>query len=222
MFWKRRKPANLNTKKTSLGQYFKNGSRVVLKTSELFWKIYCSKVLENFEKFRIKNVLKTPMVSHFWWVVKHSLIFTTFYTSIIFPYPVDLLRVLHIYNPQLGQQQLPISSPKPTYEMIDVFYCNSLWIWKGEYITVLLASTKGWWADDEVDEKEQRDHPLSTYAKFFEKLTFLTPWYAHVVSFSENFAHVLNGWSQPWKRTLKSNSWDLKDKYSHVSNQPFL
>ena len=25
-----------------------------------------------------------------------------------------------------------------------------------------------------------RDHPLSTYANFFEKLTFLTPWYAHV------------------------------------------
>ena len=24
------------------------------------------------------------------------------------------------------------------------------------------------------------DHPLSTYAKFSEKLTFLTPWYAHV------------------------------------------
>ena len=40
---------NLNTKKTSLGQYFKNGSRVVLKTSELFWKIYCSEGLENFE-----------------------------------------------------------------------------------------------------------------------------------------------------------------------------
>ena len=42
--------------------------------------------------------------------------------------------------------------------------------------------------------------------KFSEKLTFLTPWYAHVhtcayqgvrnVSFSENFAYVLNGWPQ--------------------------
>ena len=48
-----------------------------------------------------------------------------------------------------------------------------------------------------------RGHPLSTYIKFSEKLTFLTPWYAHVrcayqevksVSFSENFAYVLNGW----------------------------
>ena len=37
----------------------------------------------------------------------------------------------------------------------------------------------------------------------FEKLTFLTPWYAHIrvpfqgvrnVSFSKNFAYVLNGW----------------------------
>ena len=26
----------------------------------------------------------------------------------------------------------------------------------------------------------KRDHPLSTYAKFSEKLTFLTPWYVHV------------------------------------------
>ena len=25
-----------------------------------------------------------------------------------------------------------------------------------------------------------RGYPLSTYAKFSEKLTFLTPWYAHV------------------------------------------
>ena len=25
-----------------------------------------------------------------------------------------------------------------------------------------------------------RGHPLSTYAKFSEKLTFLTPWYAHI------------------------------------------
>ena len=50
-----------------------------------------------------------------------------------------------------------------------------------------------------------RDHSLSTYAKFPEKLTFLASWYAHVrtrayqglrnVSFSENFAYVLSGWS---------------------------
>ena len=48
-----------------------------------------------------------------------------------------------------------------------------------------------------------RGHPLSMYAKFSKKLPFLTPWYAHVrvrirgvrnVSFSENFAYVLNGW----------------------------
>ena len=41
-----------------------------------------------------------------------------------------------------------------------------------------------------------RGHRLSTYAKFSEKLTFLTPWYAEVknVNFSENFAYVLNEW----------------------------
>ena len=47
--------------------------------------------------------------------------------------------------------------------------------------------------------------PFSKYAKFSEKLTFLTPCFAHertcayqgvrIVSFSENFAYVLNGWS---------------------------
>ena len=45
-------------------------------------------------------------------------------------------------------------------------------------------------------------HSFNTYGKFSEKRTFLTPWYAHVctcayhgvknVSFSENFAYVLN------------------------------
>ena len=35
-------------------------------------------------------------------------------------------------------------------------------------------------------------HPFSTYSKFSEKLTFLT----RNVSFSENFACVLNGWPQ--------------------------
>ena len=48
------------------------------------------------------------------------------------------------------------------------------------------------------------DHWFSTYAKFSEKPTFLTPWYVHVhtcvyqgvrnVSFSENVAYVLNEW----------------------------
>ena len=48
-----------------------------------------------------------------------------------------------------------------------------------------------------------RGHPLSTYAKFSEKLTFLDPLirtrtYAYQgvrrFSFSENFAYVINGW----------------------------
>ena len=42
-----------------------------------------------------------------------------------------------------------------------------------------------------------RTHPFSTYAKFLEKLIFLTPRYAHVIfSFSENFGRVLNGLSR--------------------------
>ena len=48
-----------------------------------------------------------------------------------------------------------------------------------------------------------RGHPLSTFAKFSKKLTFLTPWYEGVrnVSFSVNFAYVLNGW--PLKQVIK-------------------
>ena len=35
-------------------------------------------------------------------------------------------------------------------------------------------------SDTHKIEIEIRGHPLSTYAKFSEKLTFLTPWHAHV------------------------------------------
>ena len=54
------------------------------------------------------------------------------------------------------------------------------------------------------------DHSFSTYAKFSEKQTFFTQWYAHVrvqgvknVSSSENFAYVLNEWS-PLKGCLQT------------------
>ena len=47
------------------------------------------------------------------------------------------------------------------------------------------------------------NHSFSTYANFSEKLTFFTPWCAHVCNanggkkcyFSEHFANVLNEWS---------------------------
>ena len=35
---------------------------------------------------------------------------------------------------------------------------------------------------------------FSTYSTFSEKLTFLTPWYAHIRTY-EHFAYVLNEWS---------------------------
>ena len=54
------------------------------------------------------------------------------------------------------------------------------------------------------------DHSFSTYAKFSEKQIFFTQWYAHVrvrgvknVSFSENFAYVLNEWF-PLKGSLQT------------------
>ena len=54
-----------------------------------------------------------------------------------------------------------------------------------------------------------RGHPFSTYTKFSEKLIFLTPLirtrtctYQGVrnVTFSENFAYVLNGWPLKYAR----------------------
>ena len=42
-----------------------------------------------------------------------------------------------------------------------------------------------------------RSHSFSTYAKFTEKLIFLTPWYAHV-SLSRN--HSLNCWFTRYER----------------------
>ena len=38
-----------------------------------------------------------------------------------------------------------------------------------------------------------RDQSVRVFAKFFEKLTFLSPWFAH--SFSGNFANALTDWS---------------------------
>ena len=45
-----------------------------------------------------------------------------------------------------------------------------------------------------VLEKELGDYSFSTYAKFSKKLTFLIP-YQEEISFSENFAYVLNEWT---------------------------
>ena len=51
------------------------------------------------------------------------------------------------------------------------------------------------------------DHSFSTLAKFSEKLTFLTPWY---VSFSKNFANVLNVWSLLQELVLMTNCFFVK------------
>ena len=45
-------------------------------------------------------------------------------------------------------------------------------------------------------KKMIRNHSFGTFAKFSEKLSLLTSWYAHVnVTFSEKSACVLNGGS---------------------------
>ena len=75
-----------------------------------------------------------------------------------------------------------------------------------------------------------RDYSFSIYAKFSEKLTFRTPWYAHVrvyirgirnISFLENFAYFLNEWSPSkfkniWSRLI-CRCW-----MASLSNYPVL
>ena len=54
------------------------------------------------------------------------------------------------------------------------------------------------------DEEDDIIYPsFSMFAKYSEKLTFLTPWYAR----SENIANVLNEWSLMWITVF---FWDFK------------
>ena len=55
-------------------------------------------------------------------------------------------------------------------------------------------------AEDETGNNPNvvRGHSLSTYAKFYEKLTVLTPWYAHVRTFFTKK-------SSCYKKTPKNN-----------------
>ena len=67
-----------------------------------------------------------------------------------------------------------------------------------EYSTITISN---YCHDHELVTSLGRGHPLSMYAKFSEKLTFLIPWrtcaYQGVknVGFSENFVYALNVWS---------------------------
>ena len=74
------------------------------------------------------------------------------------------------------------------------------------------------------------DHSFSTFAKFSEKLIVLTPWYIRTrtcayqrvrnISFSENFAYVLNEW--PLANLIRNNkntwSWGKIRKLSLIIN----
>ena len=69
----------------------------------------------------------------------------------------------------------------------------------------------------------ERGHPFSTYAKFFQKLTFRTCAYQGVrnISFSENFACVRNGWPQMKKIIelyLRPCQWLFLQKQSRLKS----
>ena len=62
-----------------------------------------------------------------------------------------------------------------------------------------------------------RDHSFSTYAKYSEKLAFLTPLQgARNASFSENFAYVLNESSHVIVKMIK-HSRNLRNEYHNES-----
>ena len=79
-----------------------------------------------------------------------------------------------------------------------------------------------------------RDHPFSSYAKCFEKLTFLTHWHCTKIKFSikdffSKWYHIrrqLRIWSQLLKKSLMENFFFVQcDKHtekSYIRTAPYL
>ena len=89
------------------------------------------------------------------------------------------------------------------YKPVNCFAEQLNWqvsIWRGTLVANGLSSCKQLYHLCVL--RLSGDRSFSTYAKYFEKPTFLTPWYSPVCVrisgleewiFSENFAYVLNG-----------------------------
>ena len=86
--------------------------------------------------------------------------------------------------------------------MVFGIHCNFLmfYLFEWKFVDVFFFSFTRQNVRDRVNK---RGHSLSPYAKFSEKLIFLTNWYAHVrvhirgvrnIHFSGNIAYVLNEW----------------------------
>ena len=89
-----------------------------------------------------------------------------------------------------------------------------------------------------------RNYLFSKYAKFSEKLKFLTPWYAHIrtcdthvrtrgtrtcayqgvqnFSFSENFTYILNEWALTWQAYFRMNNSMSHSIFIHFMPQRFI
>ena len=94
--------------------------------------------------------------------------------------------------------------------------CVAIWLHELHEFLSFLKTSREFWKHYNISYYEQncpiiRDHSFSTFAKFSEKLSFLAPWYAHVLGngrreggggwrgskrfqFFEKFAYVLNKW----------------------------
>ena len=63
------------------------------------------------------------------------------------------------------------------------FYIKQVWHWYTRvFMAIFRASFKQLKATIKLREVTFGDHPFSSHAKFSEKLTFLTPWCAHIPS----------------------------------------
>ena len=72
------------------------------------------------------------------------------------------------------------------------------------------------------------NHPFSTYAKCSEEITFLNPWCLNLrvcirgiknVSFPNNFAYVLNGWSH--RKILEWETEIIRKSFEKLNSSKF-
>ena len=72
------------------------------------------------------------------------------------------------------------------------------------------------WNFPSNEESTAEDHLLTTYPKFFEKLIFLTPWYAHVLEWNEKSFYFFHWviWNKCLFNYLSTNLYNLSNNHS--------
>ena len=108
------------------------------------------------------------------------------WTTMLFNWPIQVNKIWDMYRP-VDTRRFYV------YKTSIRLRCHYGWLIGPKNVSERNSKIDIYW-----------DHSFIRYAKSSEKLTFLTPWYAHVRvayqgvrndSFSENFAYAVNGWS---------------------------